>query len=396
MQEIETREKDKSVLKDNTISFKVKNRLRNLLLKNRFLARFNHNIQSLKVKSRVVSSASDQFDDTLLVERLKAFYLVCNANFDSNGNSVWSGIFSHLHGDIHSAFIKEDDKKIFDILRNPRSYNLFYGFENLSRDLLKNKRLEDIFEPQMAMDSLISLCEAVGLINLSNPESLKIHEVIDAEEAIQLLENEFGFELTFPNPFIGEFGIDTKKGILSYRAVQAVYQAWQISKIVKCLPEPRILEIGGGLGRTAYFCQLFGIKDYTIVDIPISSLAQGNFLGRVLPAQDLVMIGESMDAEECAKIKLIHPKAFFASDERYDLIVNFDSLTELDIEIAKEYLKKISKTSNQFLSVNHEFNSFSINSISRDIPEINRVFRNPCWVRRGYVEELFENSHLEA
>jgi hypothetical protein len=238
---------------------------------------------------------------------------------------------------------------------------------------------------------LLSLGEAVGVVNITNPESLKIRMAITPDAAIELLENEFGFNLSFPNPFEGEFGIDTKKGIVSYRAMQALYQAWKISTIVKDIPNPRILEIGGGLGRTAFYCRQFGINDYTIVDIPMSSLAQGNFLGRVIPETDLVLFGEAVEPDEQAsKIKLVHPKAFFASSNEYDLIINVDSLTELDINIAKEYLMKISLVGRRFLSINHEINTFSINSIWKENKILKKTYRNFSWMRRGYAEELFE------
>lgn len=387
-------EKTRNFLKEYKIYLQLENHLKNSLFKKRFLARFNHNPKSFRLKPGLVALPAGKIDDALLIERLKAFYLICDANFAGNRDSVWAGIFRQLQGDIHSAFISADNKKIADILRNPRNYNLFYGFENLNRDLLKNKRLEDILEPEMAMDTLLSLCEAVGIITMLNPESLKISRCIDAGEAIQLLEKEFGFNLSFPNPFEGEVGIDTKKGIGSYRAFQAIYQAWKISTIVKDIPNPAILEIGGGLGRTAYYCRQFGIYDYTIVDIPMSSLAQGNFLGRVLPEKDLALIGEPVNAEESySKIKLIHPKYFFSSNRKYDLIINVDSLTELDIDIAKEYLRKISEVGNLFLSINHEINSFSINSIWKESSGLNKLYRNFSWVRRGYAEELFERNN---
>jgi hypothetical protein len=383
------KEKDRSLLSETEFFYSLKNRVRNVFFKKRFLTRLRHNPQSFKINSGLVTQPNHQLDDNLLIDRLKDFYLICDANFEGNKNSVWSGIFRKMQGDIHSAFINDDNDKIVDILRNPRKYNLFYGFENLNRDLIRNKRLEDVLEPEMAMDTLISTCEAVGITNIPNPESLKICTSIDPGVAIELLENEFGFDLNFPNPFEGEFGIKTKRGIISYRAMQAVYQAWRISTTVKEISNPRVLEIGGGLGRTAYYCRQFGITDYTIVDIPMSSLAQGNFLGRVLSGDNLILGSESDNEDQYDKIKLLYPKCFFSSNKKYDLIVNFDSLTELDINLAKEYLEKIGKVGNLFLSVNHEINPFSVNTIWKENPYFKKLYRSLSWVRQGYVDELF-------
>lgn len=391
MKELNNKESNSSV-KDYKNYSLIKNQVRNLLFKKRFLARLNHNPKSFILK-RGAAVKPLQTDDKLLIERLKKFYTICDANFEGNKDSVWSGIFMRLHGEIHSAFINADDKKIADILRNPGGYNLFYGFENLCRDLLKSKRLEDILEPELTMDSLISLCEAVGVVPVANPESLKIRKAITPEIAIQFLEKEFGFELSFPNPFEGECGLKTKKGIISYRAIQAIYQAWKISQIVKDIPSPKVLEIGGGLGRTAYYSRQFGIRDYTIVDIPMSSLSQANFLGRVLPQNDLFLLGESMQDGD-TKLKLIHTNEFFSSGKKYDLIVNVDSLTELNIEIARQYIRKIGEVGDIFLSINHENNSFTVNSICKENSRLLKLYRQPYWLRRGYVEELFQkNDH---
>lgn len=378
-------------MKDSKNYEQLKNLFKKFFLKKRFLSRLNHNSRSFILNRGRYVVKNIEADDTLLIERLKKFYILCDINFEGNKDSVWSGIFNQLQGEIHSAFINGDNKKIADILRNPGKYNLFYGFENLCRDLINSKRLEDILEPEMAMDSLLSFCEATGVIAMSNPESLRIKKTIDPEKAIQLLEKELGFELCFPNPFEGEYGIETSKGVISYRAVQALYQAWKISQIVKGIVNPAILEIGGGLGRTAYYCHLLGIRDYTIVDIPMSLLSQGDFLGRVLPERDLFLAGEKVDSDD-SKIKLIHSKAFFSSDKKYDLIINVDSLTELDINIAKQYLGKIKEVGNYFLSINHEINSFSVNSIWKETPGIKKIYRAPYWLRRGYVEELFQKD----
>ena len=199
----------KKSIKDYKNFSKLKNYARNLLFKRRFLLRLNHNPKAFIFKTATVTEQLLRSDDIQLVERLKKFYKACDASFEGSKDSVWSGIFVNLHGEIHSAFIEGNDEKIRDILRNPGKYNFFYGFENLCVDLIESKRLEDILEPQMTMDSLLSFCEAVGVITMANPESLRINKSIDPRTAIQLLEGEFGFNLLFPNPFPGEYGIKT-------------------------------------------------------------------------------------------------------------------------------------------------------------------------------------------
>lgn len=371
----------------------IKNTAINIFFKERFRKRYNHHYKEFSYKAAKPSTVLRKEDDNELIERLKKFYLLCDQNFDGNKNSQWTPIFTRLQGDIHEAFIKNNEEKIKDILRTPSKYNLFYGFENMCRDLLSNKRLEDYLEPEMVMDSIISMCEAVGVLRISNPESLRIRKNLDAQSAINLLEEKFNFSISFPTPFEGEYGVETKNGIISYRAIQAFYQAWKIFEIIKKIPNPSVLEIGGGLGRTAYFSRQFGIKNYTIVDIPMSSLSQGNFLGRVLSGQHIHLTGEPLSSEIDNQIKLIHTKEFFSSHKNYDLIINVDSLTELDVSIATDYFNHISNICKTFLSINHEHNTFTVDDLWKKNSTMEKIYRQLYWLRRGYAEELFAQKN---
>ncbi len=57
-------------------------------------------------------------------------------------------------------------------------------------------------------------------------------------------------------------------------------------------PDVRVLEIGAGLGRTAYYAWRAGIRHYTIVDVPLTAVAQADFLGRTLGPEALTLAGE--------------------------------------------------------------------------------------------------------
>ena len=114
-------------------------------------------------------------------------------------------------------------------------------------------------------------------------------------------------------------------------------------------------------------------------------------MGRVLPEGDLSLLGDASDeASQRSSVKLIHPRAFFASPRRYDLIVNVDSLTEFDSGLATDYARKICSVADRFLSINHELNPVSVRSLVKPMPAFVELSRVPCWVRRGYVEELFD------
>lgn len=124
------------------------------------------------------------------------------------------------------------------------------------------------------------------------------------------------------------------------------------------------------------------MRDYAIVDIPVSSLAQGYFLGRALGPEAVALYGEQRRADA---VKLLSPAEFTKGSERYDLIVNVDSLTEIGRQAADEYWQQIRARVDRFLSINHEANEFTVTELiapTRATP--------PYWLRRGYVEEFVD------
>lgn len=197
------------------------------------------------------------------------------------------------------------------------------------------------------------------------------------------LDKVFNFEITFPNPFPNEYGLKTSRGIASYRSIQALFQAWRIKSIVKD-STAHVIEIGAGLGRTAFYAIKLGIHKYTIVDIPFTSISSSYFLGCTLGEHNLRLHGE-----ECQQklVNFMTPNEFLDSKKPADLIANFDSFTEIDKKIAHAYWEHIFLCAPKFLSVNHEANDFRVLDFYLRSPIYNAI-RTPYWMRRGYVEEI--------
>ena len=209
----------------------------------------------------------------------------------------------------------------------------------------------------------------------------------DAATVLGRIRTATGWEVSVPNPFPGEHGAITPKGIVSARVSQALYQAWRLRALSESLSSPRVLEIGAGLGRTAYYARELGITDYTIVDIPTSLLAQGYFLGRTLGEQGVWLHGEGRDAMQ-ARIKLVPPTSFLDDNSTYDIIVNVDSMTELSRPVVDRYPNETKRRCRIFLSVNHESNQFYMLEVLRASFPDHRISRFPYWLRQGYVEEV--------
>ncbi|WP_157158674.1 hypothetical protein [Bradyrhizobium sp. WSM1253] len=114
-----------------------------------------------------------------------------------------------------------------------------------------------------------------------------------------------GFKIDFSNLYRGEIGLKTSRGVANYRAIQASYQAWRIVDNLDELPSSAsVLEIGAGLGRTAYYVMKMGVGRYTIIDLPLTNVSPGCFLGSTLGAHAVALHGET---RRTASVKIKGP-----------------------------------------------------------------------------------------
>ena len=84
-------------------------------------------------------------------------------------------------------------------------------------------------------------------------------------------------------------------------------------------------------------------------------------------------------------------------DERYDLVINQDSLPEMPPETAAMYISRIRTIAPLFYSINQEAAAPNTDEFRQVIvPELvgrdggyQRLSRNLFWLRDGYVEEVY-------
>lgn len=360
----------------------LKNLRKKIRIKKHFDFQFFRHTSILKQVKRKVSAKGSKISKNYLSRLLKEYLLRSEAySYNKNSNSIWDPIYKSFQKDLKFVLHNKDKQKIANILNNPGNTNLFIGFENnvLAKDWTNDT------EHMYALDKLLSFAEFLGIKDIYNPEQDNISvKKIDIDDLLKKIEKKIKIKLNFKNVFPGESGFLTSRGILNEKEVQALYAAYKISKLIK--KNESVLEIGAGLGRTAYYCNLFGIKNYTIVDIPISFLAQGNYLGRVLNEKKIIFENELSKKYEKNRTKLITPDYFLKNKTKYDLILNCDSLTETNYEVALNYMKKISKAK-YFFSINHEKNSFNVSTLIKKF-KFKNYSRNLYWLRKGYIEEL--------
>ena len=329
-------------------------------------------------------------DDRELVERIMTAYRLATSSFAWDSSSMWMGFFEQHHTGIHQALIAGDLETVSRALRDPGSSNLFYGFDSLGPVSDPAKDPYAPYTSLITLDRLVSFGEALGAIRLDHPEGYLdlAPRTFTADEVIESIEAAVGLELSFPAPFPGERGLPSRRGVIVPRAVDALYQAWRVSRLIGSRTETaRLVEIGGGLGRTALYARAFGLLDYTLVDLPLTAVSSAYFLGRALGPDAIVCFGEETD-DSTRRIKLRPPEAFFAARADYDLALNVDSLPEVGRETAQRYLVEIAAHARLFLSINHEAGAFTVRELldEADLTEQTQRFRS--WIRPGYVEEL--------
>lgn len=324
--------------------------------------------------------------DAPLVQRVQDAYGGAITTRVGQSDSIWLDFFANANAATHETLASGDTARVTAMLRNPAQSMLFYGFDNLSAaeaDRIGNPGWQ-LWMHQFTYSCLHKLAEASGVIRLDNPEApYEQRDWVEPDELLAGLDKALGFRIDFPNFFQGEMGIRTSRGVASYRAVQALYQVFRLRELLGDSVNAHVLEIGGGLGRTAYYAHRAGISRYTIIDLPLTNVAQGYFLGRALGAEQVELYRETGRAP----IRILPPASLSAEDLHFDLAMNIDSLTEMSRSTAIEYLDELKGRTPALFSINHEHNAFTVRELCAE-RGLAVAFRMPCWVRRGYVEEF--------
>jgi hypothetical protein len=322
----------------------------------------------------------------LLRRICRAYRLATSGTETDTSSAVWTMVGSK-QTDLHHALLSDDDLAV-SMLARPVATNLYYGVDNLAKDIGLPTNLDGQSDALISM--FLTLAQAVGSQTVYNPHGggkypdLSRPPEPSIEEILTALDARLGTKVTFPNPFEGEVGIVTSRGVASYRAIAAIHQAIR-SKEASCLSGNRLLEIGAGMGRSVYYASKGGLQ-CTIIDLPMTIVGQALFLSATLGEEAVWMLGD--EAAKPGQIRLLTPPQMYKAGS-FDVILNADSLTEMAQDVAESYVRFAAKHSKMLISINHEANLFTVQEISRNEPNLVCVSRSPYWLRDGYVEEVF-------
>ena len=332
------------------------------------------------------------FDD-LLISRIRNCFLDLNLG----GGGHWKDIYDNYDLKILIDSLRTDNNLNFhNVLANPHLSNIHFGFTEICKTLLSNYDYTKFYYNKSIYDCLYRICCSLGVEKMPEPYHKLNSNLLSIDELLDKLLNHLNLKTDFPIIFSKQPGLKTKYGIISSPSMQQLYHAIKIYELTKNINNPKILEIGAGIGMSAYHTWNFGIKDITIVDLPLGCINIGFFLSNIIQKENILFNEETINnykEKNENKIKLISSNRLDLISNKLDLIVNFDSLTEMSKDQAEKYLEFASKKTKFFYSINHEGNSFTVNELFKN-SNFEKISRTITWYRQGYVEELYVNKNI--
>lgn len=328
-------------------------------------------------------------DDEALVTRIVAAYQRSAETVRDLGGPIWTSIADKSR-EVHEALVAGNLPAVTAFLRRPHLSNLHYGFEMMHASAAEKIAANPDLgrrQARWAHDVLVRVAEVTGAIRTYLPEIDTQDRPWDPDALIEALDRVLGVALRFPNTVPQEWACTSRRGAVAYRATQAIYQAWRLRQLSAFARGTKTVEIGAGLGRTAFYATLFGTTDYTIVDLPLANVAQAYFLGRALGPERIVLEGEERHAD--AWVRIQNAAWFPGSDEHFDLALNADSLTEMGAEQMDRYWAELSRRATVFVSINQEALSVRVADLPDRAGMTVKTLRNVSPVRKGYIEEIF-------
>jgi hypothetical protein len=347
-------------------------------------------LPTIRLKS---SSAKNNSNRLIICERLlnayhKSIRDESISKLKRAGDDLWSNLLRTELPPLMEAIDKNDAKALSEFLLSfGNSYVWFGGITTCIDGYNKNLKSEHV--ALTYFDKLICLAEYLGVLQYENPESGPWGEnlKLDLDIVIEKINGYLGISIAPPLGIIHTDGFDTQSGLFHYRHINSLYSAIRLKELEG--RDSQCLEIGGGVGITAMYAHRLGIKNYTMLDLPITCLLAGNYLLNSLGLNNVSLFGEQQDAQ----IKILpYWECENLPNDHFNITLNQDSFPEIADNLLQEYLKQIKRvTKGYFLSINHEvFSPRTVNNLVSEWTNFTKLYRSKYWIREGYVEELWK------
>ena len=191
---------------------------------------------------------------------------------------------------------------------------------------------------------------------------------------------------------------------ISQDLANSLIEYCSISESVPFEAVERVLEIGGGYGRTAYVVLALNphVK-FTMVDIPPALYLAQRYLSsvfkerRVFRAREFSRYQEVREELEAASIAFLMPHQLALIPRRhFDLSLNISSFGEMDAKQVAWYFRQLARVTGAFFylkqwrSSNNVFDGVVLNQGDYPIPKKwAEVYSRPCRVQTEFFEALY-------
>ena len=380
------------------------NKINKILLK---LKKDNRSLHSINISSDYIRNNFyfNYFDSHLIsekgIDRLFSFanhILSEEKKYQDNKIDLWNNITAMRDHRKLIQYCLNKDKKNFNILINSAGktdlvtgFTNYYTYQILSKSKKKRKR-----EAVQLLDKLISLAEYLRLIKVHNPEQggwdISSLNYKNLSEKIFNFNNKKIIPFKSPNYI---YGINFNNNFYCLKDFKNFYTSIRINEILDNNKNIRTInEIGAGLGYTAYYSTYLNNLSYNIYDLPSTLILQAYFLMLSAGEDKIHLDGE--EKNENVQISL-YPYWDIYNHKFVDNIlwVNQDSFPEIDIDLARRYVKTMSESNRSYLlSINQEARQFET-KMQYPVYEIilnenwKLLYRSRDFLRLGYIEEFY-------
>lgn len=302
---------------------------------------------------------------------------------------LWDNIQREWHSDFYA--ICHDPAKVAEYMNNMNQHGITIAIGSSSLSIYQAMKKNPAIRQEwgiLVKDTLVCFAEAVGVL----PYNLHGDALYEDESVLlSRVEKKIGATLIPSSIEGGLYKLKIDNRFFDYRDFWSAYIAWRIYELAGSTDS--VAEIGGGIGKSALFAVQFGIKNYSIYDLPIINLTQAWYL--IKSGVDVALYGE----EKHGGVNIMPYWEF--SKNSFDLTVNADSFPEMDGSIVADYLETIKKNTRKYLlSINREdgdvygdnHKHIVVQDIVAKVGGLKRLYRFPVWFFNNYIEELYKLS----
>jgi hypothetical protein len=351
----------------------------------------NHPMQKTPIELEGAWGEPNAKFDPVFMQRLCAF--AKDHKFSLPPDSMWGNYYLH-----HQSFLdmlKQDQlESAHDLLNLMHQSVLMTGMSQGVTEFGYITRYPDTvgtMRLKRHWDVFLGFMEYCGVISPQNHEqgasyvATPLNDMLDALPA----------NIVAPQWQGGLWSLKTNRGLFTDRDLTALYLAYKIRE--KMPVEASITEIGGGAGYLGYWLHVLGYRKICMVDLPSIICCQAYQLAQNIGAHEVCLPNEEYHGQA---VRFLTPDQFYSNVHTTDLVVNCDSMPEMDDASLHAYLKSIAQSANYFYSINQESRGtygpqkrmqHVVRSVLKKQYSTNytRIDRSLFWLRNGYTEEWY-------